>query len=63
MKTIIIAAALTVYTSTIHLQPGKYDAAKNRWGGYLPQCDLQCQNKGGEICGTTFHQCCQSQKC
>lgn len=63
MKSIALSVFALFATQAIHVEPGHYDRMLRRWGGYIPQCDEQCADAGGEICGTTFQVCCQPGQC
>ena len=60
---VLVLGALLWTASTAHVEVGKYDPILNRWSGYQPVCDQQCVIAGGELCGTTFRQCCSAGQC
>lgn len=66
-RLIIIVCLLLAHTTlSLHLssQNLRWISSKgDSWIGYQPDCELLCENQGGEICDSYPVTCCQPGKC
>lgn len=42
---------------------GEINDDEHYWTGHLTECDDQCDDQGGTVCGTEYRQCCKAEAC
>ena len=71
MKTVLLATTLYLSTSLkwdqLKVSPsarGEINTDEQYWTDFLSECDQQCTDQGGFVCGENQRQCCSSEdKC
>ena len=42
---------------------GEHNPDEHYWTGHLYECDQQCTDNGGMVCGQNQRQCCEQEQC